>query len=79
MLGIVYNDLIVVRFNKEVTGNIETAVQLCEIWMQAYPRAEMPHLFLSASIYPVIGRYEKALQQGKKAIRLNPDSPVPSA
>ncbi|MFY9528661.1 MAG: hypothetical protein WBC04_24855 [Candidatus Acidiferrales bacterium] len=42
-------------FHKEVTGNIETAEQSCKLWIQAYPRAEMPHVYLSAAIYPVIG------------------------
>jgi len=61
------------RFHKEVTGNIEKAIQSCELWAQAYPRSEMPHNLLSGAIYPVIGQHEKAVEEGREAGRLNPD------
>jgi eukaryotic-like serine/threonine-protein kinase len=60
-------------FNKVVSGNMEKAEQSCALWIQAYPRTEMPHAFLMGAIYPVIGQYEKAVQEGREAIRLNPD------
>src|ERR1700675_2759496 len=60
-------------FHKEVTGNIETAEQSCELWIQAYPRSPEPHSFLSGIIYPVVGQYEKAVEESRDAIRLNPD------
>ena len=31
---------------------MEKAEQTCELWIQAYPRSEMPHDFLSGAIYP---------------------------
>lgn len=67
------------RFHKEVTGNIERAEQFCELWIQAYPRSEMPHSLLSGAIYPVVGQYEKGVEEGREAVRLNPDSPIPYA
>ena len=66
-------------FQKEVTGNIETAEQTCELWIQAYPRSEKPHAYLSGAIYPVIGQYEKAVEEAREAIRLKPDNPIPYA
>jgi tetratricopeptide (TPR) repeat protein len=63
-------------FHKEVTGNIETAEQSCELWIQAYPRSEMPHIYLSGAIYPVIGQYGKAVEEAREAIRLKPDFPI---
>jgi len=66
-------------FNKEVTGNTEKAEQACKLWIQAYPRAEIPHAYLSGAIYPVTGQYEKAVEEAKEAIRLKPDFPVPYA
>jgi serine/threonine protein kinase len=63
-------------FQKEVTGNIETAEQTCELWIQAYPRSEKPHGYLSGAIYPVIGQYEKAVEEAREAIRLKPDKPI---
>jgi tetratricopeptide (TPR) repeat protein len=67
---------IAARFDKEVTGNIEKAVESCQLWIQAYPRAEMPHQLLAGAIYPVIGQYEKGVEEGREAVRLNPDSSV---
>ena len=58
---------------KEVTGNLEKAEQTCNLWMQAYPRAVMPHTYLAAGIYPAIGRYDGVVSEAKKAINLKPD------
>jgi tetratricopeptide (TPR) repeat protein len=55
---------------------MEKAEQNCELWIQAYPRAEVPHTFLSGIIFPVLGLYEKGVQEGAEAIQLNPDFPV---
>ncbi len=63
-------------FYMEVTGNMEKAEQTCELWIQSYPRAEIPHDFLSGLIYPVFGRYEKGVEEATEANRLNPDSPI---
>jgi eukaryotic-like serine/threonine-protein kinase len=64
------------NFHLEVTGNTENARQTCELWIQAYPRAEQPHDFLSALILPVFAQYEKAVEEAWEAIRVNPDFPV---
>ena len=64
--------LIMARFNKQVTGNMQKAEQACQVWIQAYPRAAMPHTFLAGSIYPNTGQYEKSVEEGREAIRLNP-------
>jgi DNA-binding winged helix-turn-helix (wHTH) protein/tetratricopeptide (TPR) repeat protein len=63
-------------FHKEVTGNMEQAEQSCKLWMQAYPRAETPLVYLSGAIYPVMGKYEKAVEEAREAVRLNPDDPI---
>jgi len=65
-------------FYMVVTGNMEKAEQTCELWMQAYPRAEIPHDFLSGIIYPVFGQYEKAVVEATNAIHSNPDFPISS-
>ena len=65
------------NFHLEVTGNMENAQQTCELWIQAYPRAELPHVLLSALILPVFGRYEKAIDEAREAIRVKLDFPVP--
>jgi serine/threonine protein kinase/tetratricopeptide (TPR) repeat protein len=56
------------------TGNQEKAQQTCEAWIQSYPREVTPHHFLAGFIYPVLGRYERAVEEGRKAIALAPDA-----
>ena len=65
-----------VIYYKEVMGNMEQAEQTCKLWMQAYPRAEMPHTYLSGGIYPAVGRYNGVISEAREAIRLRPDYPV---
>jgi serine/threonine protein kinase/tetratricopeptide (TPR) repeat protein len=60
-------------YDGRATGNQEKAQQTCEQWAQSYPREWMPHTFLSGFIYPVLGRYEKAAEEGRKAVDLAPD------
>jgi len=64
-------------YYKEVLGNLEKAEQSGKLWMQAYPRAEAPHTYLSGAIYPAIGRYDGVIAEAKEAIRLNPNYPAP--
>jgi len=56
-----------------VTGEIEKAAQVCELWKQTYPRDVMPHIWLG-NFYQMLGRYEKALQESREALRLQPAS-----
>jgi serine/threonine protein kinase len=64
-------------FDAVVTGNVDKAEQICELWAQAYPRSDLPHDLLSGGIYPTTGQYENAVEEGIKAVGLNPDFPVP--
>jgi eukaryotic-like serine/threonine-protein kinase len=61
------------RYYKAVTGNMEKAEQTCRLWSQAYPRSSMPHLHLSGAIYPITGQWEKGVEEGREAMRLNPN------
>jgi eukaryotic-like serine/threonine-protein kinase len=63
-------------YYKEVTGNLEKAEQSCKLWAQDYPRAEMPHDYLSGGIYPQMGRYDGVVSEAREAIRLKPDYSV---
>ena len=63
-------------FHITVTGDMDKAEQNCELWIQAYPRAELPHTFLSGIILPVLGEYEKAAEEATEAVRLNPNFPL---
>lgn len=64
---------ITASYDLQVTGNLEKAQQTCELWSQTYHRETAPHAFLSGIIYPVSGKYEKAVEESKKAIELDPN------
>jgi eukaryotic-like serine/threonine-protein kinase len=64
---------IAASYDLQVTGNLEKAQRTCEAWAQTYPRESVPHDFLSGIIYPVLGKYEKGVGEGEKAIDLDPD------
>jgi eukaryotic-like serine/threonine-protein kinase len=68
--------LITASFHIVVTGDMEKAEQNCQLWIQAYPRTEGPHTFLAGIILPVVGQYEKGVQEAIEAVQLNPDFPV---
>jgi tetratricopeptide (TPR) repeat protein len=70
------NYFISTSFHMVVTGSMEKAEQTCELCIQTYPRSWTPHTFLSGIIYPVFGQYEKAVEEGREAVRLNPDNPI---
>jgi eukaryotic-like serine/threonine-protein kinase len=67
---------ITTSYHIAVTGDMEKAEQNCELWIQAYPRSEGPRTFLSGIIYPPLGQFEKAVEEGKEAVRADPDSPI---
>ncbi len=55
------------------TGELEKAAQTYELWQQTYPRDELPHInlgFISASL----GNWEKALEEAREAMRLEPNN-----
>ncbi|HWY16479.1 MAG TPA: protein kinase [Rhizomicrobium sp.] len=56
------------------TGNEEKAQREAEAWALAYPREPLPHDMLAGMIYPALGRFDRAIEEGKQAIRREPDS-----
>ena len=64
---------IAVSYAIRVTGNLEDVRQNCEAWAQAYPRAAQAPGLLAAFVYPVFGRFEKAIELNEKSIELEPD------
>jgi tetratricopeptide (TPR) repeat protein len=59
----------------QVTGNLEKARETFELWGQTYPREIKVPSLLSGMIYPTFGQWEKAAEEAKKAIALDPDFP----
>ena len=67
---------ITAAYHKGVTGNIPKAIEACDLWIQAYPRSEMPRIYLGAAVLPVVGQYERAVEESTEGIRLRPDYPL---
>jgi len=61
-------------YHRVVTGNLEKARQTCEPWSQAYPRDDRPHSLLAGGILLGMGRFERAEEEGKKSIELEPQN-----
>ncbi len=64
---------ITATYHKGVTGNIPKAIEACDLWIQDYPRSEMPHVYLGTAVLPVVGQYERANEESTEGIRLRPD------
>jgi serine/threonine protein kinase/tetratricopeptide (TPR) repeat protein len=67
------NLYITFNYFRQVTRNLELARQTLESWAQKYPGELLPHGFLSGLTSPGLGRHEKAVAEGLKAIRLDPN------
>ena len=67
---------IAASYELHVTGNLEKAQQTCESWVRTYPREMIPHAFLAGIIYIASGEYEKAVEEDKRAIEIDPDSAI---
>jgi len=55
-----------------VTGDVPAAIETYEAWKVAYPRAWMPRWLLADECISNIGDYEKAVEEARAAVRLNP-------
>jgi eukaryotic-like serine/threonine-protein kinase len=55
-----------------VTGNLEEARKVYELWAQTYPREVVPPANLGV-LYQNLGQYDKALEEFREALRLVPD------
>jgi hypothetical protein len=57
---------------REYRGNRgKRRLQEWELWAQIYPREALPHDYLAA-IYPTLGKNDKGVEEGEKAIELDP-------
>jgi DNA-binding winged helix-turn-helix (wHTH) protein/tetratricopeptide (TPR) repeat protein len=59
-------------YETQVTENLIRAEQTCEVWARTYPRDWNPHAFLAGVIYPVLGKYEQAVEEATTDVEINP-------
>lgn len=53
------------------TGESDRTIESLELWKRIYPRDPLPPNYL-AFVYQTIGQFEKAVEEAREAIRLNP-------
>jgi len=63
------------RYYGWVTGELDKAIETYNLWIQAYPRDDVAHTNLGI-VYDQIGQFEKALDEGLEALRLQPDRSI---
>ena len=56
------------------TGNVLKARQTAQLWAETYPRDVRPHGYLSF-IHQELGNYEMSVEEGKRAVALDPYFP----
>jgi tetratricopeptide (TPR) repeat protein len=57
------------------TGELENAAQTFELWQQTYPRDFLPYTNLGV-VSMALGNWEKALEEPREALRLEPNNAV---
>ena len=61
-----------INYERDVTGNLEKAVEIAESWAQTYPRDVRAHT-MSSMVLRVTGRYDRSVEEASKAIAVDPD------
>jgi serine/threonine protein kinase/tetratricopeptide (TPR) repeat protein len=60
-------------YHSYVTGDVQQARQVYELWAQTYPRDASPRNNLGVC-YATLGQYDKLLVECREALRLNPNA-----
>jgi tetratricopeptide (TPR) repeat protein len=66
---------IAARYYMDVLHDGDRAIETLELWKQTYPRDFVPRTNLGAR-YLAIGQHERALEEAREGVRLNPDAGV---
>ncbi len=64
-----------VNYHETVTGDVEKAAQLIELWHQTYPRDSRPVRELGF-MYTMLGNHEKALKQAQESLLMGPHTEI---
>ena len=67
------NYYITFTYHRQLTRNLELCRQTLESWTRKYPRDLHVHGFLSGFTSPGTGHYDRAVEEGLKAIELDSD------
>ncbi|MBI3667025.1 MAG: protein kinase [Acidobacteria bacterium] len=64
------------HYYQTVTGELDKTIETYNLWKQTYPRDWTPHNNL-ALFYSESGQYDRALEEAREALRLEPHHPFP--
>ncbi len=62
-----------VFYQTEVTEDMPKAEQACRVWAKTYPREPVPHDILAGVVYPVLGKNDRAIEEGRLALDMDRD------
>jgi hypothetical protein len=65
--------LIEANYQQFVSGDLEKARQVCQVWSETYPLDHQPRGF-AMGVFNALGQYEKALDEAKVNLALDPSS-----
>jgi tetratricopeptide (TPR) repeat protein len=60
-------------YDRQVTGNMDRAMETLEAWAQTYPRDSIPHGLLAAFATRSTGRYEQSIAAAERSAALDPE------
>jgi tetratricopeptide (TPR) repeat protein len=60
-------------YHRQLTRNLELCRQTLESWTRKYPEDFLPHSFLSGFTSRGTGHYDRAVEEGQKALALDPN------
>jgi tetratricopeptide (TPR) repeat protein/predicted Ser/Thr protein kinase len=63
------------HYHHFVTGDLEKARQVYELWEQIYPREQVPPINLGV-LYQTLGQYDKSLAEFRQALRIGPSESI---
>jgi tetratricopeptide (TPR) repeat protein len=63
---------ITASYELQVTGNLEKAQEVCELWSRTYPHDPIPHGLLAALLV-ASGQFEKSVTEARRSIETDPD------
>jgi DNA-binding winged helix-turn-helix (wHTH) protein/tetratricopeptide (TPR) repeat protein len=63
------------HFDQLVTGNLERALQVFELWAQTYPRDRSPRINLGV-VYQALGQHDKSLEEFRETLGRHPSALV---
>jgi len=55
-------------YHRNVTGNLQKALQTLQLWAQAYPRDILPHSLVSGFMSEGLGKYQLSIDEAKIAL-----------